>query len=75
MPAVNTMFGVGIGGTAPHSNYQQTPSPPATGAESIGFNVSLIDQTPMRVVTIMVLVVLGLAGLRWAGYRFNVTGG
>ena len=73
MPAVNTMFGAGP--TAPHSAYAQTPSPPATGAESVGFNLSLTDGTPMRIVTIMVLVILGLAGLKWAGYRFNVTGG
>lgn len=73
MPQVNTMFQ--FGGTAPHSSYAQTPSTAQTGQETVGGGISLIDGTPMRIATIMILMVLGLAGLRWAGYRFNVTSG
>jgi hypothetical protein len=75
MPSVNTMFGASVGGSAPMSGYAQTPSVPMTGAEGIGLNASLVDGTPMRVATIIVLTVVGLAGLKWAGFRFNVTSG
>jgi len=73
MPAVNTMFNVGLG-TAPHSNYPQTPSVPATGDASVSAGIS-IDGTPTRVVTIIILSVVGLAALKWAGYIFNVNSG
>jgi hypothetical protein len=74
MPSINTMFGAS-GGGAPHSAYQQTPSV-ATGSEmGIGGSVNLTDGTPMRVATIILLTVAGLAGLRWAGFKFNVTAG
>lgn len=75
MPSVNTMFGSVPGGSAPMSNYNQTPSVPDTGAGAIGANISLIDGTPMRVATFIVVAVLGLAGFKWAGYKFNVTSG
>jgi len=75
MPSVNTMFGVGPGGSAPMSSYAQTPSVPESGHLGVGASVSGMDGTPLRVVTIMALMVLGLAGFKWAGYRFNVTSG
>lgn len=78
MPAHNPMFqfsGFAGTGSAPHSGFIQTPSPAASGQSEIGAGIGLVDGTPMRVATIIVLVVLGLAGLRWAGFRFNVTGG
>jgi hypothetical protein len=75
MPQANTMFGATVGGTAPMSGYAQTPTVSATGAEGIGINTSMVDGTPMRVATIIVLSVVGLAGLKWAGFRFNVTSG
>lgn len=75
MPSVNTLIGGFGGATAPMSGYAQTPSVPATGAEGVGASVSLIDGTPMRVATIIVLTVVGLAGLRWSGFKFNVTTG
>jgi hypothetical protein len=73
---VNIMVGGGLGaGTAPMSNYPQTPSV-ATGS-SVGVEAggSIIDGTPLRVVTIVALAILGLAGLKWAGFKFNVTVG
>lgn len=76
MPAANVMFQFpGVGGQAPHSGFIQTPSPAPSGQSEIGAGIGLVDATPMRVATIIVLVVLGLAGLRWAGFRFNVTAG
>lgn len=76
MPAVNTMFGhVGLGSSAPHSNYPQTPTVASTGDKTVGVEASMIDGTPLRVATLIVLVVVGLAGLRWAGFKFNVTVG
>jgi hypothetical protein len=75
MPSVNTMFGSPAGGTAPMSSYAQTPSVPDTGASGVGVGFSLVDGTPIRVATIVVIAVVGLAGLKWAGYRFNVTSG
>jgi hypothetical protein len=75
MPSINTMFGSPPGGTAPHSNYEQTPGVPQTGAEGIGFSAGFVDGTPMRVATLIILSVAGLAGLKWAGYRFSVTSG
>jgi hypothetical protein len=77
MPAHNPMFGssIGVGESAPMSSYAQTPTVPEAGHLGLGANVSAMDGTPMRVVTIMILAVVGLAGLKWAGYRFNVTSG
>jgi hypothetical protein len=69
------MFGGSLGGTAPHSSYAQTPSVPQSVDASVGIGGSLVDGTPMRVATIIILAVAGLAGLKWAGYRFNVTSG
>jgi hypothetical protein len=76
MPSVNTMFnfGLGGGGSAPMSSYPQTPTVAPSGDAIVSAGAS-IDGTPTRVVTIIVLSVLGLAGLKWAGYRFNVTSG
>jgi uncharacterized membrane protein (Fun14 family) len=73
MPAVNVMFGGGA--TAPHSNYAQTPSPVSSGDLGVGAEAGIIDGTPMRVATLVVLAIVGLAGLRWAGFKFNVTVG
>ena len=75
MPSINTMFGANIGGTAPMSNYAQTASVPTGSETGIGGALSLNDGTPMRVATIMLLMVAGLAGLKWAGFKFNVTAG
>lgn len=75
MPSANTMFGSTPGATAPMSNYAQTASVPDTGASSIGVNFSLIDGTPMRVATGIIVLVAALAGFRWSGYKFNVTSG
>lgn len=76
MPAVNTMFGnIGIGGPAPHSSYPQTPTVASTGDKTVGVEASMIDGTPLRVASLILLVVVGLAGLRWAGFKFNVTVG
>ena len=75
MPSVNTMFGGNIGGTAPHSQYAQTPTVPAAQDATVGVGLSLVDGTPVRIATLIVLAVAGLAGLKWAGYRFNVTSG
>ena len=76
MPQVNTMLQLpGDSQSAPHSGYVQTPSVATAGQSELGAGISLIDGTPMRVATLIVLAVLGLAGLRWAGFRFNVTSG
>ena len=75
MPSVNTMFQTNVGGTAPHSSYAQTPSVTARGDASIGYDEGKIDGTPMRVATIIVLMVAGLYGLKVAGIRYNVTSG
>ncbi len=73
MPAVNVMFGGSA--TAPHSGYAQTPSPPAGSEVGVAAGGAIVDGTPMRVATIVVLAIVGLAGLRWAGFKFNVTVG
>lgn len=74
MPSINTMFGASVGGPAPHSSYTQTPSVP-TGSE-LGLNIGGgLEGIPTRVATIIILTVAGLAGLKWAGFKFNVTAG
>lgn len=73
MPAVNVMFGGS--GTAPHSGYAQTPSPASGSEVGIGAEAGIVDGTPMRVATLVVLSIVGLAGLKWAGFKFNVTVG
>lgn len=75
MPSVNTMFHTDVGGSAPHSDYKQTPSVSASGDASVGYQEGGIDGTPMRVATLMILAVAGLYGLKVAGIRFNVTSG
>ena len=75
MPSANPLFGAVPGQSAPHSDYTQTASVVDTGASSIGVGASFIDGTPMRVATIIILAVAGLAGFKWAGYKFNVTSG
>lgn len=75
---VNSLVGGGIGSSvqSPMSGYPQTP-PVASpgGGSSIGLQASVIDGTPLRVATVVLLAVGGLAGLRWAGFKFNVTVG
>jgi hypothetical protein len=75
MPAVNTMFGGTIQATAPMSGYPQTPStaPLAVGGGAGGSAV--IDGTPTRVATVAGLAVLGLVGLKYSGFKFNVAAG
>lgn len=75
MPAANVMFGSPPGGPAPMSGYAQTPGVSQTGAETVGVSGTLVDGTPMRVATIILLMVAGLAGLKALNYRFNVTSG
>jgi hypothetical protein len=75
---VNMLVGGGTvpRGTAPMSDFPQTPSVPSPGSGgSVGVQANVIDGTPLRVATIVVLSVAGLAGLRWAGFKFNVTVG
>lgn len=75
---VNMLVGGGAvpSGSAPMSGYPQTPSVPSPGSgSSLGVQANVIDGTPLRVATIVVLSVAGLAGLRWAGFKFNVTVG
>lgn len=74
---VNTLLGESaIGATAPMSGYPQTPSVANPGGSSVDASASAtIDGTPLRVATVVVLAVAGLAGLRWAGFKFNLTVG
>lgn len=72
---VNIMVGGQVGSGAPMSQYPQTPSV-ATGSQvDIGASGSVVDGTPMRVATIVAIAILALVGLKWAGYKFNVTVG
>jgi hypothetical protein len=72
---VNIMVGGQLGSTAPMSNYAQTPTV-ATGSEvGVGAGGAIIDGTPMRVATLILLAIFALVGLRWAGFKFNVTVG
>jgi hypothetical protein len=76
--AANTLFGGVPGnqsGTAPMSSAPQTPTVPSGSEVNIGAKESIIDGTPLRVVTLVVLAVGGLAGLKWAGFKFNITVG
>lgn len=52
---------------------QAAPTPVNTPAGVVtgGANV-VIDGTPVRVAMIAVAAALGLAALKWAGFRFNV---
>lgn len=72
---VNVMVGGGLGSTAPHSDYQQTPTVASGSQVSIGAGGSIIDGTPMRVATIVAIAIFALVGLKWAGFKFNVTVG
>lgn len=72
---VNVMVGGGIGATAPHSDYPQTPSVASGSSVGVSAGGSVIDGTPMRVATLVLLMVFALAGFKWAGYKFNVTVG
>lgn len=57
------------------SQYAQTPSVASGSSVSIGAQGNVIDGTPMRVATIVALAIFGLVGLKWAGWKFNVTVG
>jgi hypothetical protein len=72
---VNIMVGGQVGSTAPMSQYPQTPSVASGSQVSVGASGSVIDGTPMRVATIVVIAIFGLVGLKWAGWKFNVTVG
>lgn len=74
---VNSLVGGGIsmGATAPMSDYPQTQGVPHPGGSGIEAKAAIVDGTPMRVATVVVLAVAGLAGLKWAGFKFNVTVG
>jgi hypothetical protein len=45
----------------------QVAGPPQTGT-----TVAIIDGTPVRVVTMALAAAIGLAALKWAGFKFNV---
>lgn len=75
MPSANPMFGASAALNAPMSGYAQTPSVSSTGDKAIGAEVAVTDGTPMRVASGVLLAVLGLVGLRWSGFKFNVTSG
>lgn len=71
---VNTLLGdSAIGTTAPMSGYPQTPPVASPAGSSVSAGVNVVDGTPLRVATVVLLAVGGLAGLRWAGFKFNVT--
>ena len=72
---VNVMVGGGIGSSAPMSNYPQTPSVASGSSVGVGVGGTIIDGTPVRVATLVALAIFGLAGLKWAGFKFNVTVG
>jgi hypothetical protein len=76
---VNTLVGGGVRigdqQTAPMSGYPQTPSVASGSSVGIGASAGIVDGTPMRVATLVVLSIAGLAGLKWAGFKFNVTVG
>jgi hypothetical protein len=72
---VNMLVGGQVGTTAPHSDYPQTPSVADGSTVAVGAGASVVDGTPMRVATLVILAIAGLAGLKWAGYKFNVTVG
>lgn len=72
LPA-NTMFGNPVVPLQPSSGMPQTPVP--AEPTTIGGTVTVVDGTPMRVASIVILAGVGLAGLKWAGFKFNVTVG
>lgn len=72
---VNVMVGGGLGSSAPMSQYQQTPSVASGSQVSVGASGSVIDGTPIRVATLVAIAIFGLVGLKWAGFKFNVTVG
>lgn len=72
---VNLMVGGGLGSTAPHSEYPQTPTVASGSQVSVGASGNIVDGTPMRVATIVAVAILALVGLKWAGFKFNVTVG
>jgi hypothetical protein len=74
MPAHNTMIGGSFGAQSPMSGYPQTQVP-TQAQNALGIGGGVIDGTPMRVVTIVAIAVGGVIGLRYAGFKFNVTAG
>lgn len=72
---VNVMVGGGLGSSAPMSNYAQTPSVASGSQVGVTAGASVVDGTPMRVATLVILMIFGLAGLKWAGWKFNITVG
>jgi hypothetical protein len=72
---VNVMVGGGLSSSAPMSGYPQTPSVASGSSVGVTAGGSIIDGTPMRVATLVALAIFGLAGLKWAGFKFYVTVG
>lgn len=72
---VNLMVGGQLGATAPMSNYPQTPTVASGSDATIGAGGYVVDGTPLRVVSIVLVMIFLLVGLRWAGWKFNVTVG
>jgi len=75
MGAANPLIGANVGSMAPHSAYPQTPVVPDPAGSALGQERKVVDGTPLRAATLLVLAIGGLAGLRWAGFKFNVTVG
>lgn len=67
-----------IPGTYFSGGYDYAPAQTANGDPTEAGNASrsqVIDGTPARVAGLIVLSTAVLIGLRWSGFRFNVTAG
>lgn len=67
-----------IPGTYINGGFDYAPAQTHSGDPTEAGNASrqnVIDGTPARVAAIMVLTVAVMVGLRYSGFRFNVTAG
>lgn len=74
-PLANTLLGgpemnTQNRGKRSNGNAGFNPNPQINGG-----GVKVIDGTPMKVVTIAFAAAAGLVALRWAGFKFHVSGG
>ncbi len=58
----------GFSAQSAHSEAPNTPSPSMRGDQTVGAEARFSDGTPMRVASIVLLSIIGLAGLKWAGF-------